>query len=210
MKYIPRNVARQHTNFCDIRDAGGVELTNDVYVRDPTATNMFWFVGKAARISDVTLAQCIARQYDLILQHAIHLRPLELSLQNTNKNKNSLELWTAPGDSELRVAYNEPDLIMIKMERDCHVPDASNINKNFVGFQGEIYEAGEQGFRTWRTDDGRAAKPQVTPATSTDGGEEQSVQSQEEMDRLLKVMDGLDINELYKQQEKREGRQVDD
>ncbi len=76
MKYIPRNVARQHANFCDIREAGGVQMTNDVYVRDPNNpnnnknNNIFWFVGKVARVSDVTLAQCVARQYGLIEQHA--------------------------------------------------------------------------------------------------------------------------------------------
>ena len=243
MKYIPRHVARQHTNFCDIRDAGGVEMTNDVYVRDPnhnttsatsSSSSLFWFVGKVARVSDVTLEQCVARQYDLIAQHAVNLRPLELGLLSSSSSSASsslqLELWTAPGDSELRVAYNEPDLVMVKMERDDDDDDANNggeaskVNKNFVGFQGEIYDQGEEGFRTWRTGDGRAAKPQIIPATTSSttssstaagggaaaGGTDETVASQEEMDRLLKVMDGLDVNELYKQQEKREGRQVED
>jgi hypothetical protein len=70
--------------------------------------------------------------------------------------------------------------------------EASKVNKNFVGFQGEIYDQGEEGFRTWRTNDGRAAKPQIIPATATtaaaaDGGtDETGVASQEEMDRLIK------------------------
>lgn len=208
MKYIPRNVVRQHTNFCDIREAGGVQMTNDVYVRDPTdSSNTFWFVGKVARVSDVSLAQCVARQYPLVEQHAVQLRPLELS---KSKLGSTLELWTAPGDSELQVAYNKPDLIMEKMERHLVDEDAAAVNKNYVGFQGEIYQQGEDGFRTWRTDDGRAAKPEITPATSSTSGSEHGDASQEEMDRLLKVMDGLDVNELYKQQERREGREVED
>jgi hypothetical protein len=208
MKYIPRNVVRQHTNFCDIREAGGVQMTNDVYVRDPN-NNIFWFVGKVARVSDVTVAQCVGRQYDLIVQHAKQLRPLELS----SCKFGALELWTAPGDSELQVAYNKPDLIMEKMERpDDAAAITAAVNKNYVGFQGEIYQQGEDGFRTWRTDDGRAAKPEITPAApaSNTSGSEQGEASQEEIDRLLKVMDGMDVNELYKQQEKREGREVED
>jgi hypothetical protein len=198
MKYIPRNVARQNSNFCDIRDAGGVEMTNDVYVRDPPS-EVFWFVGKVARISDVSLVQCIARQYALIEQHAANLRPLELS-----PKKGYLEIWAAPGDSELQVAYNQPDIIMECIPRN--VEGASKVNKNYVGFQGELYDAGDEGFRTWRTNDGRAAKPEVNPA----GGKSEQVASQEDLDRLLKTMDGMDINELYKEQEKREGRLVDD
>lgn len=195
--YIARNVARQNCNFCDIRDAGGVDMTQDVYVRDPKNTEVFWFVGKVARISDVTPAQCVARQYALIEQHAANLRPLELSPQ-----RGYLEIWIAPGDSELQVAYNKPDLIMEQIPRN--VEGAAKVNKNYVGFQGEIYDAGDEGFRTWRTNDGKAAKPEVNPAKS------EQVASQEELDRLLKTMDGMDINELYKQQEQREGRAVDE
>ncbi len=95
------------------------------------------------------------------------------------------------------------------------------VNKNFVGFQGEIYQQGEDGFRTWRTEDGRASKPEIiNPATTgsttgtsmnhKDSGSDQGDASQEEMDRLLKVINGMDVNELYKQQEKREGRNVED
>ena len=196
MKYIPRNVARQNSNFCDIRDAGGVDVTNDVYVRDP-GNEIFWFAGKVARVSDVSLAQCIARQYPLIEQHAANLRPLELA-----PKKGSLEIWAAPGDSEMQVAYNQPDLIMEKIPRN--VEGASAVNKNFIGFQGEIYDSGDEGFRTWRTNDGKAAKPEVNPAKSEEVG------SQEELDRLLKTIDGMDVNELYNEQERRGGRQIDD
>ena len=55
MKYIPRNVMRQHQNFVAIRQAGGQELTNDVYIHEPQS-DVFWFVGKVARVSDVSVA----------------------------------------------------------------------------------------------------------------------------------------------------------
>lgn len=50
MKYVPRNVIRQHQNFVDIREAGGEEMTNDIYVREP-GSQVFWFSGKVARVS---------------------------------------------------------------------------------------------------------------------------------------------------------------
>jgi hypothetical protein len=53
MKYIPRNVMRQHSNFENIRSVGGSEMIHDVYVRDPKS-NVFWFCGKVARVSGTT------------------------------------------------------------------------------------------------------------------------------------------------------------
>jgi hypothetical protein len=191
MKYTPRNIARQHTQFCDIREVGG-----DVYVRDPSA-DTFWFVGKVARVSDVSLPHCIARQYALIEQHAANLRPLELY-----PKRGSLEVWTAPGDSELEVSYNKADMIFQRMERN--VDGALGVSKYMVGFQGEIYQQGEEGFRTWRTSDGRPTKPEVLPAGTKD------VNSEEELNQLLEKMKGMDINQLYEEQEKREGRNVSD
>jgi hypothetical protein len=91
MRYIHRIVQRQNQNFIAIQQAGGKEVVNDVYVRDPS-TQVFWFVGKVARVSDVSLAQCIARQWNLIETHASNLRPLELF-----PARGSLEIWTAPG-----------------------------------------------------------------------------------------------------------------
>jgi hypothetical protein len=196
MKYTPRNIARQHTQFCDIREVGGVELTNDVYARVPSS-DTFWFIGKVARVSDVSLPHCIARQYALIEQHAANLRPLELY-----PKRGSIEVWTAPGDSELEVAYNKPDLIFQRMERN--VDGALGISKYLVGFQGEIYQKGEEGFRTWRTNDGRPSKPEVQPAGT------KNVSSEEELDQILQKMKGMDISELYKEQEKREGRAIED
>lgn len=61
MKYIPRNVMRQHGNFEAIRNAAGSDLTNDVYVRAPqSATKImaqtFWFVGKGKNKRRLILA----------------------------------------------------------------------------------------------------------------------------------------------------------
>ena len=48
MNYIPANIMRQLENYRNIRNVGGAETVNDIYVRDPE-TDIFWFAGKCAR-----------------------------------------------------------------------------------------------------------------------------------------------------------------
>ena len=110
MRYNERNVMRQHQHFCAIREAGGKELTNDVYVCEPDS-GVFWFAGKVARVSDVSLEDAVARQWPLIEQHAANLRPIELY-----PYRGQIEIWTAPGDSELEVAYNRPSITFQQMK----------------------------------------------------------------------------------------------
>ena len=198
MKYLPRNVMRQHKNFVAIRQAAGKELTNDVYIREPNS-DVFWFVGKVARVSEVSLAQAVSRQWSLIETHGTHLRPIELF-----PARGTLELWTAPGDSEMAVAYNEPDLTFVKMER--LVDGADNIKNSFVGFQGEIYEGGEEGFKTWRNSDGKAAKPPVQSPNQ----DELKTPTDDDMKKIEEMLKGKDLNEVYKEQQRRAGKPVDD
>lgn len=194
MKYIERNVMRQHQHFVAIREAGGTEMTNDVYVCEP-CSGIFWFVGKVARVSDVSLADAVARQWPLMEQHAANLRPLELY-----PYRGTLEIWTAPGDSELDVAYNRPNIVFEKMSRET----STNIKNIMVGFSGEVYQEGEEGFRTCRTKDGRPAKPEIN-----DGSEARSP-SDEEMVQLEEKLQGQDLNALYQEQQRRAGKEVSD
>ena len=206
MKYIPRNVQRQHHNFVAIREAGGKELTNDVYVPEPDSET-FWFVGKLARISDVTVEQAVARQWPLIVQHAANLRPLELFPSRAH-----LEVWIAPGDSELDVAYNRPTIVFQKMSQDG-VEGVDAVKSNMVGFQGETYPDGPgMGFRTQRTRDGRPAKPEITgpdETLSSELTEEQYTdpkfraptdQELKELQKKLKEKN-MNISELYEEQQ---------
>jgi hypothetical protein len=207
MHYNERNVIRQNKNFLAIREAAGAELTNDLYCRDPKS-NIFWFVGKVARVSDVPVEQVVSRQWSLIKTHAANLRPIELF-----PGRKVLELWSAPGDSEMKVVYNEPDLIFIKMDQEVEGADA--INKMLIGFQGELYQAGEEGFRTTRLEDGRPAKPEMTPPSAGPGdadagGEERRPPTEEEMDQVRKAMEGKDINEFYEEQQRREGLELNE
>ena len=183
MTYVERNVKRAHETFLSIREVGGKDMTNDVYVRDPSE-DVFWYIGKVARISDVSLDQCIARQWPMIERHATNLRPIELY-----PKRGRLQIWTAPGDSEMEVAYNRPTLKMIPHSRDG-VEGADKVKKMLIGFQGEVYQQGEQGFRTWRTDDGLPARPEINP-----GGESRPP-TEEEYAQIQQEIQGRDLNDV--------------
>lgn len=196
MKYLERNVMRQHQHFCDIRQAGGKELTNDVYAREPSS-NVYWFVGKVARVSDIPLEQAVARQWSLIEQHAANLRPIELY-----PHRGQLELYTAPGDSELEVAYNRPSIVFEKWNKDAISDNNVKIKNIMVGFSGEVYEQNEEGFRTWRTEEGLPANPEIN------AGSEARAPTDEEMAELQDKLEGQDLNALYQEQQRRQGKKV--
>ncbi|KAL7469443.1 hypothetical protein ACHAXS_009691 [Conticribra weissflogii] len=177
MKYSLFNIKRLRDNFDSIRAVGGKDLTNDVYARDPD-TDTFWFIGKVARVSDVPIEKAIARQWSMLEEHAARLRPQELF-----PKWGSLQLWLSPGDSELDVAYNRPNIKFVQMFRDVGEGDiVAEVRNVEVGFQGEVYESGEEGFRTWRTEDGLPAKSEIQSSVEnrqpTDG----------ELDNLMEML----------------------
>ena len=105
-------------------------------------------------LTDVPLEKAMARQWPMIEEHSARLRPAELY-----PKWGSIQLWVAPGDSEMDVAYNRPHITFQQMFRD--VEDADGVRNVEVGFAGELYDGGEEGFRTERTADGRPAKPEL-------------------------------------------------
>ena len=187
MRYMEFNLIRQDKHFSAIRGAGGVEMTNDVYARDPE-TSSFWFIGKVARVSDVSLEKALARQYFLILEHGARLRPLELY-----PKKESIEIWTAPGDSEMDVAYNRAHIKFMKMKGPQSVPGADEVKNSFVGFQGELYESGEEGFRTLRREDGLPLKQEI----QADG--EKRLPTEEEKKEVNKVLQEKNLGSMFEE-----------
>lgn len=197
MTYVERNVKRSHENFLSIRNIGGKDLCNDVYAKSPQPNNEeVWYVGKVAKVSDVSLEDCIARQWNIIETHATNLRPIELY-----PHRGTLELWTAPGDTELDVAYNRPELIMTKMEHYEVTP--TQLKNNMIGFQGEVYQEGEEGFRSWRKEDGSPARPEINP-----GGETRPP-TEEEMEQVRLEMErqNISVEDIYKYQQMKDGKQ---
>ncbi len=197
MTYVERNVKRAHENFLSLRNIGGKELCNDVYAKSPAPNNEeVWYVGKVAKVSDISLEDCIARQWNLIETHATNLRPIELY-----PHRGNLELWSAPGDTELDVAYNRQELIMTKMEHYEVTP--KQLKNNMIGFQGEVYQEGEEGFRSWRKEDGSPARPEINP-----GGETRPP-SEAEMEQLRLEMEqqNISVEDIYKAEQAEEGKQ---
>ena len=201
MKYNMYNLQKQRGNYESMKAVGGKDIANDVYAKDPE-DDTFWFVGKIARVGDVTVERAMARRkslkvlivlslrskthntflsivWPMIEEHAARLRPVELY-----PKWGKLELWVAPGDSEIDVAYCKPEIQFVQMFREIDgEADISKTVRNVeIGFQGELYESNEEGFRTKRTADGRPVKPEVQ-ATST-----ARQPTEGELDELMEVL----------------------
>ena len=227
MKYNQRNCERTNQNFKALQNAGGPGA--DIYgcVQPPAAAaggrteGVFWFLGKVSHISDVATIDAIRRLYPMIQQHAANLRPLDLFGPVTNQQ---LDLWYAPLHSEFDVAYNRPTCVMTKINPPpttetttgtSMVPTSTTmmmIKSSHVGFQGEIYEPGEEGFRTLRyTNDGTPCRPEITGPTdvnvaedhSTVDDDDRTVPDDEQMEQIQKALEGKDINAIYEEQERR-------
>ncbi len=106
-----------------------------------------------------------------------------------------MEIWVAPGDSELDVAYNRPDTKFTKMKKSDEVDGADEVKNIAIGFQGELYEPGEEGFRTWRTEDGLPSKPEVIGPE-----EEKRPPTDEEMAKINDMLKDQDLNALFDNQ----------
>lgn len=229
MKYNKRNCERSNQNFLKIMEANGP--VHDIYCRRITNINstdnnpfdfdqdVFWYIGKVCHISDVTILDCIYRQYDLILYHAAYLRPLELYTRLTS---NSLQLWYTNGNSEIEVASNNPNIIfqyvpyIQTLDVTAIGKIRNNVKTSYIGFQGEVYTMNEEGFRTMRKSDGTPANSEVGRPPMDDDDDDDSndnenyddldefrMPTDEEMEKLYKELEGKDINDMYEEQEKR-------
>jgi hypothetical protein len=89
MQYIPVNVMRQNQNFVAIREAGGAEMTNDVYARNPT-TFTWWFVGKLARISGTYI--CMHHNTNVML-YSIRYIYMILAVPHENMIQHDTHQW---------------------------------------------------------------------------------------------------------------------
>lgn len=150
MAYTDKNLRRQMEQYNSIRKIGGKDVVSDVYVRDPQYC-IFWYAGKIARCTGtVSEEKSVARQWNIIVEHAARVRPIELG-----RKFSVLEIWTAPGDSELRISENDPTAILTQIDKLCPVEDVNLIE---VGFAAEFVTDRGVGFRTERNEDGTPLK----------------------------------------------------
>jgi len=159
-------------NFDRLAKLHGKEAMVDVYVRSPlNDEKTFWFVGKVIRhisTSDgeedeeldgeiyPTMIESILSQKRLILEYAKNqLRPQNLG----GKYSTGLELWTAPGNSEMDVVQNKITLEKVK-------GSTTDLREGFsvkdCGYNPEIYVGEERergGLRVVRDEEGKPVKP---------------------------------------------------
>ena len=149
--YTNENILRQQRHFNDIRKVGGVDCVQDIYAKDPTPVGeyaRFWFIGKVARCSGTVSPElAIARQFNLIEEHASRIRPIELG-----RHFGSIELYAAAGDSELLTSQNNPRIRLRKVDRVVDGSDKVPLLE--VGLDLSIVTNQGQGFCIIRTEDG--------------------------------------------------------
>jgi hypothetical protein len=141
-------------NFDRLREEFGKESTHDVYCKSPlNDPELLWFVGKV-NIRPNTVAtpeQAIIAQKRLILEYAKReLRPQNLG----GKYASSLELWLAPGDTEMDAVQNK---ISLKKVDGSTADLLEAFSVSDVGYNPEIYVGDERekgGLRIKRDNEG--------------------------------------------------------
>ena len=144
MKYALPNIKRQSDTFDALRGMGDAELISDVWLQSP-ADSTAWFVGRVARVSDISVERAIDRQYPLIERHSWTLRPVDL-----HPRRGPFLVFHAPGDTEELVAAGDSSVRLIRVEEDSIRDDnAAPVKTVEVGFKGAAYDdANEDSFRT--------------------------------------------------------------
>ena len=151
-------------------------VCRDVYVRSPlNSPTTFWFVGKIARQGTLPslasndthvdddneyFCQAAVVQKRLILEYAKdQLRPQNMG----GRYASTLELWLAPGDSEMDVATNKVNLTHVSGSIATYFSSSYNETEPFVvGYNPEIYvgeEVTKGGLRVERNEQGETTKP---------------------------------------------------
>ncbi|KAI2510734.1 hypothetical protein MHU86_3682 [Fragilaria crotonensis] len=161
-----RQAANTFDELLKEQQKDGNSCVSDVYVRSPlNDKTLFWFVGKVARCTIVdnlkgaslpTAQEAVISQKRLILEYAKReLRPQNMG----GPFEKGLELWLAPGNSEMDVVQNKVSLVKVEgslstLADGFHVGD--------VGYNPEIYvgdEVQKGGLRVVRDEQGHPIKP---------------------------------------------------
>jgi len=89
----------------------------------------------------------VARQFNLIEEHATRIRPIELG-----RSFGNLDFFVAPGDTELLTAQNDPGIRLQALQRTVKGSDQVALFE--VGLNLEILTNQGAGFCILRTEDG--------------------------------------------------------
>ncbi len=161
--YTNENILRQLRYYNNIRQVGGDDCIMDVYARDPnlasaastTLINVddgkdknvrYWFVGKVARCTGTVSPEfAIARQYNLLEEHACRIRPIELG-----RCFGHVELFMAPGNTEVLLSTNDPTILLQKVPR--YIEGVEQVALLEIGLNLEIVTNQGAGFCIYRDD----------------------------------------------------------
>ena len=190
MKYALPNIERQADTFEALKSMGDISLISDVWLQSPADDEAF-FVGRVARVSDVSPEKAIDRQYPLIERHGWALRPIELHPQ-----RGPFIVYYAPGNSVDEVKLGQdPSIRLTRVEEEAvrQGGGSSSVRTIEVGFQGAGYDAtDEEAYRVdmtfWQeevdlgddTDVDEELKDFAIPATA-----EEDAAMQRKVDKLL-------------------------
>ena len=150
--YNNENILRQQRHYNDIRKVGGSDCVTDIYAQDLNTEDesniRYWFVGKVSRCTGTVSEElAIARQINLIEEHACRIRPVELG-----RSFGNLDFYLAPGDTELRTTQNDPGIRLMKVQKN--VDGAENVPLLEVGLDLSIVTNRGEGLYVSRTKDG--------------------------------------------------------
>ena len=153
---------RKSTNAYDRlkkENEGNLDCCRDLYVRSPLNNEkIFWFVGKLIcdPKSSISVEEAALAQKRLILDYAkLKLRPNNFG----GKYSKSLEIWLAPGDSEMDTVQNKVSLVKVTGS-SSDLPE--NLDRDSMGYNPEIYvgeEIEKGGLRVERDENGDPTKP---------------------------------------------------
>eukprot|EP01039_Chlorochromonas_danica_P005955 gene5955-6557_t len=122
----------------------------DLYAR-LSESNTCWFIGKVLYPIGVPPCDALTAIDLLLLEYAKTLRPQELAGYPSLGKE--LQLWYAPGNTEMQVAQNKIPLLRV-ITNPLH-----SVNYDKVGYEPEIYQDKEEGFRCERDEDGQCLSP---------------------------------------------------
>jgi hypothetical protein len=162
-------VARNLESF-EMMKKRGIPVARDLYVRLST-NNVFWFVGKIIHDSrQIDTLGALLVMSPLIKEYGKTLRPKDIALGTVADNAN-IQIWTAPGNSEMDSAQHKTTLERLQYEGVELDGLSESVSRDSVGFEPEIYVSGEEGFRIHRDEQGKPIRAPI----------EVNVKSQREM-----------------------------
>lgn len=121
---------------------------HDIYAR-LSNSDTFWFIGKVGHYPNVTMNEAFFAVEVMLIEYAKTLRPAELG--HPAASIHDVELWHAPGNSEMLVAQNKQNLLRVFFPPG----KVKLVSYKSIGYEPEVYQSGEIGFRCKRDELGQ-------------------------------------------------------